>query len=131
MLWIRFTRWTHVLLCPIILGGGKRHSPGALFREFAGRKLALDSTACIQIPREAVHLDSSRSICCGRVPNGLAAVELEAVPPGARHSPQVRVTDSAEIVPYIWSSPYPRLASAPIHLNGNTVAGLCTRFGAE
>jgi hypothetical protein len=46
----------------------------------ARQKLALDSDRCVQILRDAWHLDT-RSLCClvdlGNIPDGLNAAELE------------------------------------------------------
>ena len=46
----------------------------------ARQKLALDSSRCVQILREAGYLDATSVICCvdlGKVPDGLDAAELE------------------------------------------------------
>ena len=46
----------------------------------AEQKLALDSDRCVQILREAGHLDTKSVSCCvdlGNVPDGLNAAELE------------------------------------------------------
>jgi hypothetical protein len=46
----------------------------------AAQKLALDSDRCVEILREAGHLDTKSVSCCvdlGNIPDGLDAAELE------------------------------------------------------